>query len=129
MYLTQTNVIRHLSKEQYSMLREMCRYSNNLYNYGLYCVRQHYFSTKTFLPYESNYHVCKHNENYTMLQAGVSQQILRVVDRSFKSFFNLINIYNINTLFSAKVVVLSEFKLINSTPYFVWFYRLYHSLQ
>ncbi len=90
MYLTQTNVIRHLSKEQYGMLREMCRYSNNLYNYGLFCVRQHYFNTKTFLPYESNYHVCKENENYKMLQAGVSQQILRVVDRSFKSFFNLI---------------------------------------
>ena len=90
MYLTQTNVIRHLSKEQYNMLREMCRYSNNLYNYGLYCIRQHYFITNTFLPYESNYHVCKNNENYTMLQAGVSQQILRVVDRSFKSFFNLI---------------------------------------
>ena len=90
MFLTQTNVIRHLSKEQYDMLREMCRYSNNLYNYGLYCVRQHYFDTKTFLPYESNYHVCKENENYKMLQAGVSQQILRVVDRSFKSFFNLI---------------------------------------
>ena len=90
MYLTQTDIIRHLSKEQYDMLREMCRYSNNLYNYGLYCVRQHYFDTKTFLPYESNYHICKENENYSMLQAGVSQQILRVVDRSFKSFFNLI---------------------------------------
>ena len=90
MYLTQTNVIRYLSKEQYNMLREMCRYSNNLYNYGLYCIRQHYFNTKTFLAYESNYHVCKNNENYTMLQAGVSQQILRVVGRSFKSFFNLI---------------------------------------
>lgn len=90
MYLTQTDIIRHLSKEQYNMLREMCQYSNNLYNYGLYCVRQHYFNTKTFLSYESNYHVCKENENYTMLQAGVSQQILRVVDRSFKSFFNLV---------------------------------------
>ena len=90
MFLTQTNVIRHLSKDQYEILREMCRYSNNLYNYGLFCVRQHYFNTKTFLSYESNYHVCKENDNYKMLQAGVSQQILRVVDRSFKSFFNLI---------------------------------------
>lgn len=90
MYLTQTNVIKGLSKEQYNMLREMCRYANNLYNVGLYNIRQHYFNTKTFLTYESNYHVCKSNENYALLQAGVSQQILRVVDRSFKSFFNLI---------------------------------------
>lgn len=42
------------------------------------------------LSYESNYHECKENRNYALLQAGVSQQILRVVDRSFKSFFNLI---------------------------------------
>ena len=55
----------------------------------MYCIRKHYFETKKFLRYESNYHVCKQNENYALLQAGVSQQILRVVDRSFKSFFNL----------------------------------------
>lgn len=90
MYLTQTNVIRNLSKEEFQALKEMCRYSNNLYNYALYCIRKHYFETKQFLRYESNYHVCKKNENYALLQAGVSQQILRVADRSFKSFFNLI---------------------------------------
>lgn len=91
MYLTQTNVIRGLSKQQYSMLAEMCRYSNNLYNVALYNIRQYYFENKKFLTYESNYHVCKENENYGLLQAGVSQQILKVADRSFKSFFNLIS--------------------------------------
>ena len=34
MYLTQSNVIRGLSKEEYSILRETCQYSNNLYNVG-----------------------------------------------------------------------------------------------
>lgn len=89
-YCVQSNVIRGLSKEQYDVLREMCRYSNNLYNVALYNIRQHYFNTKQFLTYESNYHECKTNENYALLQAGVSQQIMKVVDRSFKSFFNLI---------------------------------------
>ena len=89
MYLTQSNVIRKLSKEEYAMLREMCRYSNNLYNVALYNIRQYYFQEKKFLRYEENYHVCKTNENYGLLQAGVSQQTLKVVDRSFKSFFNL----------------------------------------
>ena len=32
MYLTQSNVIRGLAKQDYTMLREMCQYSNNLYN-------------------------------------------------------------------------------------------------
>ena len=90
MFLTQTNVIRGLTKAEYAMLGEMCRYSNNLYNAALYNIRQHYFNTKQFLRYESNYHECKLNENYGLLQAGISQQTLRVVDRSFKSFFNLI---------------------------------------
>ena len=90
MYLTQTNMLRGLTKEQYNCLKLMCQYSNNLFNFGLYNVRQYYFQEKKFLTYESNYHICKENENYKLIQAGVSQQILRVVDRSFKSFFNLI---------------------------------------
>ena len=89
-YCVQSNVIRGLTKDQYALLREMCRYSNNLYNVALYTIRQHYFNTKQFLTYESNYHECKTNENYGLLQAGISQQIMKVVDRSFKSFFNLL---------------------------------------
>ena len=90
MFLTQSNVIRHLSKDEYAMLAALCRYSNNLYNVALYNIRQYYFSEKKFLTYESNYHECKVNENYGLLQAGVAQQTLKVADRSFKSFFNLI---------------------------------------
>lgn len=90
MFLTQSNVIRKLSKSEYSMLREMCQYSNNLYNVALYNIRQYYFHEKKFLTYENNYHECKANENYKLLQAGVAQQTLKVADRSFKSFFNLI---------------------------------------
>lgn len=89
MYLTQSNVIKGLKKKEYALLLEMCRYSNNLYNVALYNIRQYYFLNKKFLTYESNYHECKSNENYGLLQAGISQQILKVVDRNFKSFFNL----------------------------------------
>ena len=90
MFLTQSNVIRHLSKNEYAMLAEMCRYANNMYNVALYNIRQYYFHEKKFLTYESNYHECKTNENYKLLQAGIAQQILKVADRSFKSFFNLV---------------------------------------
>lgn len=90
MYLTQSNVIRNLSKQEYALLKELCWYSKNLYNVALYSIRQYYFAEKKFLSYESNYHVCKDNENYKLLQAGISQQTLKVADRSFKSFFNLI---------------------------------------
>ena len=89
-YCVQSNVVRGLTKKQYMLLKEMCQYANNLYNVTLYNIRQHYFSTKKFLTYENNYHECKSNENYGLLQAGISQQIMKVVDRNFKSFFNLI---------------------------------------
>lgn len=90
MYLTHTSMIRKLSKSEYGVLRDMCKYSNNLYNVALYNIRQYFFLEKKFLTYESNYHECKTNENYGLIQAGISQQILKVADRSFKSFFNLI---------------------------------------
>ena len=89
MYLTQSNVIRGLAKQDYTMLREMCRYSNNLYNVAVYTIRQHYFDTHQFLRYEESYPICKENENYGLLQAGVAQQILKIADRSFRAFFSL----------------------------------------
>ena len=90
MYLTQSNLIRGLSKREYLILRMMCFFSKNLYNVTLYNIRQYYFARKKHLLYESNYHVTKDNENYKLLQAGVSQQTMKVVDRAFQSFFALI---------------------------------------
>ena len=89
-YAVQSNVIRGLSKQQYKTLKELCQYSNNLYNVALYNIRQYYFNEKKFLPYEGNYHECKNNENYALLPAGVAQQTLRVVDGNFRSFFALL---------------------------------------
>lgn len=90
MYLTQKCQIRDLSKQEFLALRELCHLSKNLYNVGLYSVRQFYFAESRYLRYESNYHYCKENENYKFLNTDIAQQTLKVVDRSFRSFFNLI---------------------------------------
>lgn len=90
MYKTQSNQIRRLDKEQYQLLCKMCWYSARLYNYGLYYVRHNYFETKTYLAYPLNYHICKTNENYVILPSAIGQQTLKVVDKSFKSFFGLL---------------------------------------
>ena len=55
MFAVQSNVIRGLTKQQYSLLREMCQYSNNLYNVALYNIRQHFFANNKYLSYENNY--------------------------------------------------------------------------
>ncbi|MGB3509400.1 MAG: transposase [Microcoleaceae cyanobacterium] len=98
MYLTQKNKIRNLSSQEFKALRQLCRLTKNMYNVGLYSVRQFYFTEGGYLRYESNYHDCKDNEseaplqeaNYQLLQTDIAQQTLKVVDRSFKSFFSLI---------------------------------------
>ncbi|KZL51005.1 transposase [Nodularia spumigena CENA596] len=90
MYLTQKNQIRGLKTNEFTALKELCRLSKNLYNVGLYTVRQYYFQERKHLKYESNYHHCKGNENYRMLNTDIAQQTLKVVDRTFRSFYGLI---------------------------------------
>ena len=91
MYLTQKNQIRNLNKSEFLALRELCRLSKNLYNVGLYAVRQYYFQERKHLRYESAYHLCKENENYRLLNTDIAQQTLKVVDRTFHSFYALIS--------------------------------------
>lgn len=90
MYLTVKNQIRGLSANEFKTLRTLCRLSKNLYNEALYSIRQYYFAERKYLRYEANYHVCKTSENYKALNTDIAQQTLKVVDRSFKSFFALI---------------------------------------
>ena len=90
MYLTQKIQLRKLSKKDFLILQTLCRLTKNLYNEGLYAVRQYYFQEKQYLRYESNYHACKTSENYSLLNTDIAQQTLKLVDRNFKSFFALI---------------------------------------
>lgn len=90
MYRSQKQQLRHLSKSEYKTIKELCFLNKNMYNVALYNVRQHYFNENQYLRYESNYHVCKSNENYQLLNTDIAQQTIKVIDRTFKSFFALI---------------------------------------
>ena len=89
MFATQKNRIKHLTREQHALLRQLCHHAKNLYNVALYNIRQHYFATGELLSYSKNCQLCKGNENFKMLQAGVSQQIVRLATQAFKSFLAL----------------------------------------
>ena len=93
MYLT-TKVLQTEKHHEVDLniLAHLCYHSARLYNVGLYSVRQHYFDTNTYLSYYANYHVCKTNENYSILHSSASQQILRLVDRDMQSFFKLLTL-------------------------------------
>lgn len=92
MYLTIKQQAKHLKKEEYNILRELCRTAKNLTNQAIYNVRQHYFQEKQYLRYESNYHELKNSENYKLLNSNMAQQTLKDVDQMFKSFFGLIKL-------------------------------------
>ena len=88
MLLTQTVRLKLNSSEK-DILTNLCHLSKNLFNVGLYTVRQYFFQEQKYLSYESNYHLCKENENYKLLATDCGQQTLKYVDRCFKGFFRL----------------------------------------
>lgn len=89
MYLTVKQKVKHLSKEEYNILRELCHTAKNLANEAIYNVRQYYFTEGEYLKYEKNYVLLKDSKNYKMLNSNMAQQILKEVDGAFKSFFGL----------------------------------------
>ena len=92
MYLTVKQQVKHLSKEDYKSLKELCHVAKNLTNEAIYNVRQYYFTESKFLKYEKNYAILKDSPNYKALNSNMSQQILKEVDGSFKSFFGLLKL-------------------------------------
>lgn len=77
-------------------LDKLTTLSNNLYNVALYNVRQHFFNTKAYLNYFNNYPICKQNENYNNMPSQAAQWVIKQVDFSFKSFFQLLKDYKKN---------------------------------
>ena len=92
MYLTVKQQVKHLSKEDYKSIKQLCHIAKNLTNQAIYNVRQYYFAEGEYLNYEKNYALLKSSENYKMLNSNMAQQILKEVDGSFKSFFGLLKL-------------------------------------
>ena len=94
MYLTVKQQLKHLSKNDYRTLKKLCHTAKNLTNEAIYNARQHFFNEKKYLSYSDNYKMLKNSENYRTLNSNMSQQILREVDGSFRSFFKLMKLAN-----------------------------------
>ena len=92
MYLTVKQQVKHLSKDEYLTIKELCHVAKNLTNEAIYNVRQYYFTEGEFLKYEKNYTLLKNSLNYKALNSNMAQQILKEVDGSFKSFFGLMKL-------------------------------------
>ena len=115
--------LNHLTKEQYEILKDLSHTAKNLYNYGLYQVRQHYFKTQEYLSYNQNYKICKDNENYKLLNSNMAQQILKSLDSSFKSFFALLKL-KAKGQYSSKVSIPHYLDKESFYPLLIGFVRL-----
>ena len=92
MFLTVKQQLKHLSKNDYHTIKELCHIAKNLANEAIYNIRQYYFTEGEYLRYEKNYVLLKNSSNYKALNSNMSQQILKEVDGSFKSFFGLLKL-------------------------------------
>ncbi|MDJ0531256.1 MAG: transposase [Xenococcaceae cyanobacterium MO_207.B15] len=93
-------VERHIVKENSSIWKqidELCFLSKNLYNYANYLVRQSFIFDKIYLGYNKIYHLVKDKPDYQALPRKVSQQVLKGLDKNWKSFFEANSSYKENS--------------------------------
>lgn len=73
-----------------------CHLSKNLYNEANYIIKQEYSKSGKWVRYYELNSKLKTSENYKLLPSQTAQQTLRLLDRSWKSFFNSIKIWKKN---------------------------------
>lgn len=79
----------------FKKLKNFCHLSKNLYNHANYLVRQSYFDPNSkFLFYKDVYDLVKQSTDYKeMPTAQSAQQTLRILDKSWKSYFKALEDY------------------------------------
>ncbi|MGK7932492.1 MAG: RNA-guided endonuclease InsQ/TnpB family protein [Microcystaceae cyanobacterium] len=85
MKLVERHIIKH-SHRFYSEIDRLCFASKNLYNCANYLIRQSFIFEKTYLNYNTIQKTVQGTEPYQALPAKVSQQILMILDKNWKSF-------------------------------------------
>ena len=78
------------SSKHFNELDHLCFLAKNLYNVSLYYVRKYFFDTKEYLNYSQLNKMSNElfANDYQALPRKVSQQIQKLVDFNFKSFFS-----------------------------------------
>lgn len=73
--------------ELYDYCDKICFQSKNLYNLANYYIRKEFINNKKWLRYNELYNLLKNTEDYKILMASSSQQILRQLDNNWGLFF------------------------------------------
>ena len=89
MQLVEQHVIRK-SDVRYEAIDQAAFASKNLYNAANYLIRQSFIFQGVYLNYNQMHQLMKAHPAYKALPAKVSQQILRILDKNWQSFFRAI---------------------------------------
>jgi len=92
MQLVEQHIIKDNNKF-YKECDDLCFKAKNLYNSGLYIVRQEWIKNKVNVL-NKLYHMIKNSNEYKALPAKISTSILLMINQNFKSFFKALKSYN-----------------------------------
>lgn len=90
---------KHIINKRHSMYKicdELCFKSKNIYNYGNYILRQEFINNKNYIKYPQLSKLIKHSEPFKDLGSNSSQMTLKMLEKSWKSFFIAIKDYSKN---------------------------------
>lgn len=86
MQLVEQHVIRR-SDSRFALIDAAAFKAKNLYNAALYLVRHTYIFENRYLGYEAVYYQMKGHDAYRALPTKVAQQVLRLLDKNWQSYF------------------------------------------
>lgn len=82
--------LKSLTKRQREILKFYCKNSNALYNSALYLCNEYYKQTGKYIGYNNLYYQMKDNIHYKNMTSFNAQEILKLVDQNYRSFFSLL---------------------------------------
>jgi IS605 OrfB family transposase len=92
MQLTERHIIKS-TEHRFTQIDELAFKSKNLYNAANYVIRHNFVYGWGYVNYNEMNRLMKSHEAYKALPAKVSQQILMVLDKNWKSFFEAAKTY------------------------------------
>lgn len=95
MQLSERHVI-NLNHKYYKEIDNLAFLSKNLYNVANYIIRQEYINNCKYLNYNTIQKELQNQIDYKSLPSKVSQQILMILDKNWKGFFEATKSYNKN---------------------------------
>ena len=86
---TEQHLIKHTNSE-WSLIDEYSHRSKDLYNYANYITRQEFINNGKWLHYVEVWRLVKLSDPYKAMGSNVGAETLRMLDKSWKSFFKAI---------------------------------------